>query len=93
MKEGQYYMTIADEIYGMSRKCFIYVHKVCKKVFFYNYIDDWQFIKIKKDGKQFSQTQLKINKLEKYNYRGKLSDADAFKMLNRETLVLSSNCP
>jgi len=93
MKENQYYMTIADEIYGMGRTCFIYVDKVCNKVFFYNFIDDWQFIELKKEGEQFNKTHLKINKVEKYNYRGKLSDADAFKLLNRDSLVLSSNCP
>lgn len=87
MKENQYYMTIADEIYEMPRKCFIYVHKVCNKVFFYNFIDDWQFIEVN------NKTQLKINKIEKENYRGKLSNKSAFKMLNRKTLVLSSNCP
>ena len=93
MKENQYYMTIADEIYGMSRKSFIYVYKVCNKVFFYNFINDWQLVEIKKDGEQLSKTHLKIKKVEKNNYRGKLADKDAFKLLNRDTLVLSSNCP
>jgi len=87
MKTG-YYMTIADHIYNMPRKCFIYVHKVCKKAFFYYFINDWQLVE--KGGK----THLKINKLEKPNYRGKLADKEAFKFLNNSgTLILSDDCP
>ncbi|MCP4664862.1 MAG: hypothetical protein GY849_00730 [Deltaproteobacteria bacterium] len=80
-------MTLADSIYQMPRKCFIFVHKVCKKVFFYYFIDDWQLVEI--DGK----TTLKINKIETPNYRGKLEDKEAFKLLKRDTLILSDNCP
>ena len=79
-------MTIADEIYQMPRKSFIYVTRVCKKAFFYKFINDWQLVE--KDKK----THLKINKIETPNYRGKLSDVDAFKLLKRESLILSPNC-
>jgi len=81
MKENQYYMTTA-EIYWLPRKSFIYVYKVCNKVFFYNYIHDWQLVEVNKE------TILKINKVESPNYRGKLIDADNFKLLKRERLIL-----
>ena len=87
MLENEYYMTTADNIYQMMRKSFIYVHKVCKKVFFYYYIDDWQLVEVE------GETTLKINKIETPNYRGKLEDKEYFKLLKRETLILSENCP
>lgn len=87
MEENQYYMTIADSIYQMPRKSFIYVTRVCKKAFFYKFIDDWQLVEKER------KTHLKINKIEKYNYRGRLADSDAFKKLNRSSLVLSPDCP
>ena len=43
MEENTFYMTIEDSIYGMIRKSFIYVTKVRNKVFFYKFVDDWQF--------------------------------------------------
>ena len=82
MEENEFYMTVADSIYGMSRKCFIYVTKVCNKVFFYKYIDDWQLIEV--DG----ITKLKINEQGTGNWRGKLEDRDAFRKLKRTNYIL-----
>ena len=87
MQENEYYMTIADKIYEMPRKSFIYVTMISKKTFYYKFIDDWQLREV--DGK----TKLKINKIETPNYRGKLLDKDAFKKLNKKNLILSADCP
>jgi len=84
VEENTFYMTLADNTYGMMRKSFIYVTKIRKKTFIYKYIDDWQIIDAGK--------KLKINKIEVPNYIGKLKDTKHFKKLEKRQLDISSNC-
>lgn len=81
MEQGQYYMSEADNIYGMMRKSFIYVTKVCRRVFFYKYIDDWQFVEVN------GQTKLKLNGQGKGNFRGKLKDGYCFMKLHKDVII------
>jgi len=83
MEENTFYMTTADHIYGMMRKSFIYVTRICKKVFFYKYINDWQIID--------AGNKVKIRKIEESNYIGKLKDAEYFMKVDKNQLDIS-NC-
>lgn len=67
----------------MPRKCFILVTKVCKKVFFYKFINDWKFTEV------YGVTKLEINENGRGNYRGNLDDKEAFRQLKKGSYIIN----
>jgi hypothetical protein len=80
MSEKEYYLTTADNIYGLMRKTLIYVTKINKKTFYYK-IADWRA------NNKTRQYRYEVFVHYSQNRQGKLIDSAYFDHLPKEFIV------